>query len=175
MHLGGAFIPRGSLVIPCSTEASLIYLGFHPWLHRRWVLEDEFIQETKQADNAKWCETGAHGELLLPIQQVLLQCWKADKRIFMRSINEHHTYDLLWVRVGVQARIQSSEGLTDQYVGARDARLDEERLQFRHDAPTRTRFRAGVTPAIACPVIGTHPREGCHAWLHQAPIEGTAT
>src|SRR6266567_3102937 len=27
MHLGGAFIPRGPLVIPGSTEASLIYLG----------------------------------------------------------------------------------------------------------------------------------------------------
>ena len=71
----------------------------------------------------------------MPIQQVLLQCWKADKRIFMRSINEHHTYDLLWVRVGVQARIQSSEGLTDQYVRARDARSDEQRVQFRHNAP----------------------------------------
>src|SRR5207248_1632850 len=107
----------------------------------------------------------------LPIQQILLQWWKANKRIFMRSINEHHAYDLLWVRVGVQAHIQSSEGLTDQYVGARDARLDKEHVQFRHDAPAGARLGAGVTPAIACTVIGTHPREGRHPWLHQAPIE----
>ena len=89
----------------------------------------------------------------------------------MGGVDEHQAGHLVWIGVGVETHVEPTEGMPDQHVGAWDARFEEERVQFADDAPARARSRARVAPAITCPVVGAHPREGRDSRLHCAPIQ----
>ena len=91
--------------------------------------------------------------------------------MFARGVEQDHASHLSGIAVGIQAHIQSANGMSNQHVRTVYLCMRQQEMQFFHDLLAGARAWPGLTPAIACSIIGADAREACHGWLDLAPIK----
>ena len=91
--------------------------------------------------------------------------------MFARGVEQDHPSHLRRITVGIQAHIQSANGMSHQNVRTVDLCMREQEMQFFHYLLAGARAWSALTPAVARSIIGADACEACHCWLNLAPIE----
>src|SRR5439155_3161898 len=96
---------------------------------------------------------------------------KLSELVFARGIKQDHSSHLPRIVVGIQAHIQSAKGMSNEKVGTVYLGMSKQQMQFCHHLLACARAWPGLTPSIACSIIGADTCEACHCWLDLAPIK----
>src|SRR5947209_19248879 len=96
---------------------------------------------------------------------------KMGELMLARGVKQDHACHLLRIAVGIQAHIQSANGMSNEHVGTVYLCMHQQQMQFFYDLLACARARPGPTPSIACAIIGADACEAGHCWLDLAPIK----
>src|SRR6185312_6289645 len=100
--------------------------------------------------------------------------WMRAKRselMFARGVEQDHPSHIARITVGIQAHIQSANGMSHQKIGTVYLCMPQQEMQFCHYLLAGARARPALTPAIARSIIRADALEACHCWLNLAPIK----
>src|SRR6478752_220454 len=100
--------------------------------------------------------------------------WMRAKRselMFTRGVEQDHPSHIARITVGIQAHIQSANGMSHQKIGTVYLCMPQQEMQFCHYVLAGARARPALTPAIAHSIIRADAREARHCWLDLAPIK----
>src|SRR5947208_9401765 len=91
--------------------------------------------------------------------------------MFTRGVKQDHASHLVRKAVGIQAHIQSTNGMSNEQVGTAYLCMHKQEMQFFYYLLACSRTWPALTPAIACSIIGADACEARHPWLDLAPIK----
>src|SRR5947209_7015761 len=96
---------------------------------------------------------------------------KMGELMLARGVKQDHACHLLRIAVGIQARIQSANGMSNEQVRTAYLCMHKQQMQFFYDLLACARAWPRIAPSIAGSIIGADACEVCHCWLNLAPIK----
>src|SRR5947209_7420482 len=96
---------------------------------------------------------------------------KMGELMLARGIKQDHACHLLRIAVGIQAHIQSANGMSNEQVGTAYLCMHQQQMQFFYYLLACALAWPRIAPSIACAIIGADACEAGHCWLDLAPIK----
>src|SRR5215216_3757658 len=126
-------------------------------------------QEIGQTDYPEACQEGDNGTHASGLFVCRTPFCRGRELLRMRGVDQGHTRNLVGVPGGIHLRIQSSEGVAYQHVGAFSVGALEQGMEFAGDVPGVPGFRTSLAPAHPRTVVGAHLGSLGELLLHPDP------